>query len=1077
MINFNYKPYYDKSTTQADKIVLDNVEYPIQAVHYIDDTYLDGNIFGTAIARQLEFELDTSVDIEGKEFVYYTGIKVNNNIEWICLGNFICYEVEPNDTTTINNVHCMDYMLKTNIPYESTLNYSGENITLLQVIQEVCTNCGITLATTSFANNSFIVDSNQFNEGELCRQVIQAVAQISGCVAKIKSDNRLYLINPNNVNTVSKVFNLNNYSEIDIKRNTQPINSVILQLKDVEGENVTMRDEASIAIYGENQLVINNNPFAYSQEKRELLITALFNAVKGFEYKAYEMDCQGLPYLETMDKVQIKDKEGNTFNSYLFRFEMTSPDGLKSTMQAPSIIKSEVDYENIAGAYDIARLTEVKVDKAMQVITALVQEVSQYDNRISQLEIDVDSIETLVRDEIDITREVNGIDTLLLYNAMAGHILELHIYGNNSVFNYLYPSDDLFPSDDLYPMGDSRIRVYTNNKCPDKIENWVNGFINSSTGEVVNTEPDNSSIILSEFISINDDFFISLENDNYKIWAISYYNSNQVFIRRDLIKLTESAITIPTNTNYIRVEISNYDYHRNDQDFEDNFPTIIPAEILDIKPMITIGDTEKADYSGYLDEVIDLGVVGVLRRLVKQDGTVITDSYDLVNGTASVTRRIGVDSGGNLYDLGTPVVTDLGKIEIPTADGDNYFNIVNYNSDCKIKWVIRNNFTNNFASTVELESSITQLASSINLQVSKKVNNNEVIARINMAILGRDEVEVPEDIEKSIIEILANKISITSDYFSITNNGIATFTQGYIGNWHLSDGYLSSNHYEGSTLFQSGLYSRSTSSGTNAFLYAGCDITNGTSGVYLSDSNFYVRNDGLCKAKWFEVNGESGYLYVNYNSGRRAMALNKSGLDQYLDNSRNNLWASYSIYTTSGGTAEGQAVFISDAQHFSIVDNVHGYFLAKFKRIGNTAGDNARIDFYATSYVNGAEIQTGSSDERLKENIEESTTNALEIIDDIDFYSFDWKETKKHVDIGFIAQRLQEKYDKLVIHNEGTDNRGNATDTYQVDLLNTLSLAMKGVQELNNKLNQQQEEIELLKEELNKLKGANNGQD
>lgn len=1067
MINFNYKPYYDKSTTQADKIVLDNIEYPIQAVHFIDDTYLDGNIFGTAIARQLEFELDTSVDIEGKEFVYYTGIKVNNNIEWINLGNFICYEVEPNDTTTINTIHSMDYMLKTNILYESILNYSGENITILQVLQELCTNCGITLATTNFANNSFIVDSNQFNEGELCRQVIQAIAQISGCVAKIKADNRLYLINPNNVNTVSKVLNLNNYSEVDIKRNTQPINSVILQLKDVEGENVTMRDETSIAQYGENKLVINNNPFAYSQEKRELLITALFNAVNGFEYKAFEMECQGLPYLETMDKVQVVDKEGNIFNSYLFRFEITSPDGLKSTMQAPSIIKSEVDYENIAGAYDIARLTEVKVDKATQTITALAQEVSQYNNRISQLEIDVNSIETLVHNEIDITRETEGIDTLLLYNAMAGHILELHIYGNNSVFEQLYPRNDLYPSDSLYPYGDSRIHIYTNNKCPDKIENWVNGFINSSTGEVVNIEPDNSSIILSEIININDDFFISVENDNYKIWAISYYNSNQVFIRKDLIKLTESAITIPTNTEFIRVEISNYDYHRNDQDFEDNFPAIIPAEILDIKPMITIGDTEKADYSGYLDEVIELGVTDVLRRLVVGD-TVIRDSFDLINNKASVTRRIGVDSGGNLYDLGTPTVEDLGEIEIPTADGDNYFNIVNYNAECKIKWVIRNNFTNNFASTVELESSIEQLASSINLQVSKKVNNNEVIARINMAILGRDEVEVPEDIEKSIIEILANKISITSDYFSITNNGIATFKQGYIGNWNLINGYLYSNHYEGSTLYQSGLSSLSSGSGTTIFLYAGADITSGSTS--LTNSNFFVRNDGLCKAKWFEVNGESGYLYVNYDSGRRAMTLDRLGMSQYLDNGRNNPWATVGIYMENN-IPNGEAVFIHDALHFSVIDDLHLLYLAKFSRIGNQ-NEPSRIDFFTDCYINGNPIQTGTSDERLKDNIEESDINALDIIKNIDFYKFDWKdENKGHIDIGFIAQRLQKQYNKLVIHSNGTDNKGNPIDTYQIDLLNTLSLTMKGVQELSKKVEEQQKEINNLKEEINKMKG------
>ena len=112
--------------------------------------------------------------------------------------------------------------------------------------------------------------------------MIQAVAQISGTIAKIKNDNKLYLINPNSITTVSKIFTLNNYAEAEIKRNTQPLNVVSLGISNIEGENVTLRDETSITQNGENAPVINDNPFAYTQAKRQQLITAIFNAVKGF---------------------------------------------------------------------------------------------------------------------------------------------------------------------------------------------------------------------------------------------------------------------------------------------------------------------------------------------------------------------------------------------------------------------------------------------------------------------------------------------------------------------------------------------------------------------------------------------------------------------------------------------------------------------------------------------------------------------------------------------------------------------------------------------------------------------------
>lgn len=407
------KQAYSTSTTQCDKLVIDNIEYAISNVQYSDDCYSEGNIFGTAIARTLQFEIENNINLEGKEFEYLTGIKIGNNVEWISLGNFIIQEVEPNDTTNINTVNAMDYMLKTNTEYTSNLQYSNNNITLEQVLQEACTNAGLILATTDFPNKDFIVDSNQFEQGTLIRQVIQAVAQISGTVAKIKSDNKLYLINPNSITEVSKVFTLNNYAEAEIKRATHPINLVSLGMSDVEGENITLRDEESIEKDGENSLVINDNPFAYTQEKREQLITALFNAVKGFEYKAFLFECQGLPYLETMDKIQLKDRQGNTHNSYVFRFNYKSPNGLESSIEAPSIIKATVNYQNIPSTLDRLKRTELIVDKQNQTITGLVEETTENSEKLAQIELTVDGItqtvssaETIAQDALD---AVNGV--------------------------------------------------------------------------------------------------------------------------------------------------------------------------------------------------------------------------------------------------------------------------------------------------------------------------------------------------------------------------------------------------------------------------------------------------------------------------------------------------------------------------------------------------------------------------------------------------------------------------------------------------------------------------------------------
>lgn len=448
-VNNNIKNAYNQSTTQTDRIRINNSYYYINNVEYSDDCYEEGNIFGTAIARILTFEIESSIQMEKKEFQYETGALINGVFEYISLGNFIVTETEEGDTTDITKVTAMDYMLKTNTIYETNLNYS--TATLLDVLQEVCTNCGLYLATTTFTNSSFRVDSNQFEKNTLNRQVIQAVAQVSGCIAKIKADNRLYLINPNLVEDVSQVFTLKEYAEADIKRLTHPLNLVSLTNSQIEGENITLRDETSIAQNGENALIINDNPFAYNQDKRTQLITPLFNAVKGFEYKSYSFKFQMLPWIETLDKIQFLDKEGNTYNSYVFRFTYKSPNGVESTIESPSETRATIAYQNIPDALEIAKRTEILVDKQNQIIESVVSNVTSQNNKISQIQQTVDELNSKISDIADITtsQETNtGNLTFEDINESEPIHIEIMPLGDN--ISYLYPFEQLYPADNLY---------------------------------------------------------------------------------------------------------------------------------------------------------------------------------------------------------------------------------------------------------------------------------------------------------------------------------------------------------------------------------------------------------------------------------------------------------------------------------------------------------------------------------------------------------------------------------------------------------------------------------------------------
>lgn len=443
---------YDKSTIQYDKIKIGDKEFPISNVQYCDDCYDEGNIFGTAIARTLDFEIENIVDLEKKEFEYFTGIRVEDTVHYISLGKFITTDVEPGDTTLINKVSSMDYMLKANIQYETKLDYSSKKVTILDVLEEASSNAGLELATKEFANSDFIVDSNQFEVDAIIRQVFQAVAGISGTFAKIRSDNKLYFITPklidskkytvkevhkmlvadlnklkvrtitndlkvlgiekestkqvdemlvksmNNIAVKRLTTNINepslekqsDYTELVLKRNTHPINVVSIGMSQVEGENITLRDEESIAEDGENYLTINDNLFAYTQEKREQLIVALYEKVKGFSYTAYELKGQCKPYLETGDPIWVLDADGAITSSFLFRFTYKSPNGLESEMSAPSIIKSTVEYQNVPSDLERIRRTEIIVDKQQGTIDAIIDKQTEDGSKINSLQANAD---------------------------------------------------------------------------------------------------------------------------------------------------------------------------------------------------------------------------------------------------------------------------------------------------------------------------------------------------------------------------------------------------------------------------------------------------------------------------------------------------------------------------------------------------------------------------------------------------------------------------------------------------------------------------------------------------------------
>lgn len=174
------------------------------------------------------------------------------------------------------------------------------------------------------------------------------------------------------------------------------------------------------------------------------------------------------------------------------------------------------------------------------------------------------------------------------------------------------------------------------------------------------------------------------------------------------------------------------------------------------KIIIKQGDNTK-EYS--IDDMKNLSQIGTTH-----------DTFEYLDGKCSITRRIGLNNDGTKYILDTPYVEQLKDLKIEVPEGD-YTISSNYELHLDVEYLTKNEYTDAFAKQVELQSEINVRSDEIELLSKKKVNNDEVIASINLT---------PEkaQIEANKISLKGKEINLTSDDIEITSNNFKVDKQG-----------------------------------------------------------------------------------------------------------------------------------------------------------------------------------------------------------------------------------------------------------------------------------------------------------
>lgn len=357
------------------------------------DFYISGNSYtqgcqgqfplGEAVSKTIDIGIDnlderySSYDFNGCQIVLYTEADLaNGTIERLQEGVFTVIDsVTPGD---IIELTAQDNMYKADIKFKSTISYPTKALLLLQ---EICTVCGLSLASTSdLAHISFQINSAPNNV--TARQVLGYIAQIMGGNALILPNGQLKIqrykkediakmsiISGGNLadniadyisggkfgETVKDVISgeeLNESLQFHILNTC--INEPTIATDDIIITGLTTEvavegssSEKQTITYGTEGYMLNiNNPLIKGREEAGLKVIG--KVVIGISTRPFSGDFSPNPTIEYMDSVYIVDRKDNIYQSIVSSHTFTYLGNSSVSNNTPSNEKKNATYQSNA---------------------------------------------------------------------------------------------------------------------------------------------------------------------------------------------------------------------------------------------------------------------------------------------------------------------------------------------------------------------------------------------------------------------------------------------------------------------------------------------------------------------------------------------------------------------------------------------------------------------------------------------------------------------------------------------------------------------------------------------------------
>lgn len=354
-MDVQYLKYADITLTDGTVLNLTSADLWQNGMAFEDSVSNDSSFdIGSAIVNVLDLSINnfngeySGYDFEGAEVVTYVGLELDNETtEKIRICTMTVVE-QPEDETVTIDLTCEDNMRKFDRNYsDSKLKYPA---TRGQIIRDACEVCGVTLQTTSFDRDDYIVQIRPDNEALTFRQVLQWVAQIGCQWLRCDEYGRLCVKWYDTEKTDAQ--------KIDTTYGFTPQHTdvVITGIQVTEYSDSSNEEPESYMIGTQGYVLAISDNKLIRKGDGQTIASMIAEKCVGMIFRPFESQCPTDVALEAGDAITIEDRNGNLYNTYLTTTTLQPGSGQKIACNAKSAAKnSTVRYGQLTQAYVEAR--------------------------------------------------------------------------------------------------------------------------------------------------------------------------------------------------------------------------------------------------------------------------------------------------------------------------------------------------------------------------------------------------------------------------------------------------------------------------------------------------------------------------------------------------------------------------------------------------------------------------------------------------------------------------------------------------------------------------------------------------